>query len=64
MCSATVSLAAVSLSRLLTVSTSTPSRPSNDGSTSDTAPPAVSSTTLRPASSTPLTSTVRSSSCT
>ena len=64
MCSATrLGAWRVSSSRLLTVSTSTPSRPSSVGSTSAAAPPAVSSTTFSPASRRPRTSTVRSSSC-
>ena len=50
-----------SSSRLLTVSTSTPIRPSRPGSTSEAVPPAQSATTFRPASLTPFMSTPRSS---
>ena len=48
--SAAVSVGDASSRPLLTVSTSTPSRPSRVGSTSEAVPPAVSTTTLRPAS--------------
>ena len=48
MCSATVSVGDDSSSRLLTVSTSMPMRPSSVGNTKAAVPPAVSMTTFRP----------------
>ncbi len=51
-----------SSSRLLTVSTSTPTLPSSQGSTSDAVPPAQSATSFSSASRTPVMSTQRSSS--
>jgi hypothetical protein len=58
--SARVSVGDTSSSRLLTVSTSTPSRPSSCGSTSEAVPPAQSMTIFSPASRTPRRSTQRS----
>src|SRR5699024_12484059 len=46
-------------SYLLTVSTSTPMRPNNEGRISDPVPPAQSTTTLSSASATPEVSTAR-----
>ena len=59
---ATVWVGVTSSSRLFSVCTSTPIRPSSVGSTSDTVPPAQSATTLRPAPFTPSRSAQRSSS--